>query len=128
MPAVAETYGIENIEDPKQNVKGGILLLNALNDRFIKSIPDSTERIKFVLAAYNIGLGHVYDAQRLAKKYGKNPLVWENNVDIYLQNKSEEKYFKDEVVRFGYCRGEEATDFVRNVTNNYNQYKNVIDY
>jgi membrane-bound lytic murein transglycosylase F len=128
MPVVAENYGIENIEDPRQNVKGGILLLNSLNDRFMESIPDSAQRIKFVLAAYNIGLGHVYDAQRLAKKYGKNPQIWENNVDFYLQNKSNEKYFKDEVVRFGYCRGEEATNFVRNVTNNYNQYKNVIDY
>jgi membrane-bound lytic murein transglycosylase F len=128
MPVVAETYGIENIEDPRENVKGGIMLLNALNNRFIKSIPDSTNRIKFVLAAYNIGLGHVYDAQRLAKKYGKNPKVWDNNVDVYLRNKSNEKYFKDEVVRFGYCRGEEATNFVRNVSNNYKQYKNVIAY
>jgi membrane-bound lytic murein transglycosylase F len=81
-----------------------------------------------VLAAYNIGLGHVNDAQRLAKKYGKDPHVWEGNVDVYLRNKMEEQYFKDEVVRFGYCRGEEATNFVRNVTNNYKQYKNVIDY
>ena len=128
MPVVAENFGLQNIEDPRENVKGGILLLNALNDRFIKSIPDSTNRIKFVLAAYNIGLGHVYDAQRLAEKYGKNPSVWDNNVDIYLRNKSIEKYFKDDVVRFGYCRGEEATNFVRNVTNNYKQYKNVIAY
>jgi membrane-bound lytic murein transglycosylase F len=128
MPATAEAFGVENIEDPKQNVKGGVLLLNSLNNQFIKSIPDSTQRIKFVLAAYNIGLGHVNDAQRLAKKYGKNPLVWDGNVDIYLQNKMEEEFFKDEVVRFGYCRGEEATNFVRNVTNNYKQYKNVIDY
>lgn len=128
MPATAEAFGIENIENPQQNIKGGILLLNSLNNQFVKSIPDSTQRVKFVLAAYNIGLGHVNDAQRLAAKYGKNPLVWDNNVDIYLQNKSEEKYFKDEVVRFGYCRGEEATNFVRNVTNNYKQYKNVIAY
>lgn len=128
MPVVAETYGIENIEDPRENVKGGIMLLNALNNRFLNSIPDSTNRIKFVLAAYNIGLGHVYDAQRLAEKYGKNPKVWENNVDFYLRNKSQEKYFKDDVVRFGYCRGSEATNFVQRVTNNYKQYKNVIDY
>jgi membrane-bound lytic murein transglycosylase F len=127
MPATAEAFGVENIENPKQNVKGGILLLNSLNNQFIKNIPDSTERVKFVLAAYNIGLGHVNDAQRLAKKYGLNPLVWENNVEIYLQNKAEEKYFKDEVVRWGYCRGEEATNFVRNVTNNYNQYLNIIE-
>jgi len=126
MPATAEAFGVENIENPKQNVKGGILLLNSLNNQFLKVIPDSTERVKFVLAAYNIGLGHVNDAQRLAKKYGRNPLVWEDNVDFYLQGKSEEEYFKDEVVRWGYCRGEEATNFVRNVTNNYNQYLNII--
>jgi membrane-bound lytic murein transglycosylase F len=128
MPATAEAFGVEDIEDPRQNIKGGVLLLNSLNNQFVKSIPDSTQRIKFVLAAYNIGLGHVNDAQRLAKKYGKDPHVWEGNVDVYLRNKMEEQYFKDEVVRFGYCRGEEATNFVRNVTNNYKQYKNVIDY
>jgi membrane-bound lytic murein transglycosylase F len=127
MPATAEAFGVENIENPNQNVKGGILLLNSLNNQFLKVIPDSTERVKFVLAAYNIGLGHVNDAQRLAKKYGMNPLVWDNNVELYLQNKSEEKYFKDEVVRWGYCRGEEATNFVKKVTNNYRQYMNVID-
>lgn len=127
MPATAEAFGVENIENPKQNVKGGILLLNSLNNQFLKNIPDSTQRVKFVLAAYNIGLGHVNDAQRLAEKYGKNPLIWENNVEIYLQHKAEEKYFKDEVVRWGYCRGEEATKFVRNVTNNYRQYVNIID-
>lgn len=127
MPATAEAFGVDNIENPKQNVKGGILLLNSLNNQFLKNIPDSTQRVKFVLAAYNIGLGHVNDAQRLAEKYGKNPLIWENNVEIYLQHKAEEKYFKDEVVRWGYCRGEEATKFVRNVTNNYRQYVNIID-
>ena len=127
MPATAEAFGVDNIENPKQNVKGGILLLNSLNNQFLKNIPDSTQRVKFVLAAYNIGLGHVNDAQRLAEKYGKNPLIWENNVEIYLQYKAEEKYFKDEVVRWGYCRGEEATKFVRNVTNNYRQYINIID-
>lgn len=128
MPATAEAYGVENIENPQQNVKGGILLLNGLNNQFIKNIPDSIQRVKFVLAAYNIGLGHVIDAQRLAEKYGKNPLIWEQNVEIFLEHKMEEKYFKDEVVRWGYCRGEEATKFVRNVTNNYNQYLNVIEY
>lgn len=128
MPATAEAYGVYNIENPQQNVKGGILLLNALNNQFVKNIPDSIQRVKFVLAAYNIGLGHVNDAQRLAEKYGKNPLIWEQNVEIFLEHKMEEKYFKDEVVRWGYCRGEEATKFVRNVTNNYNQYLNVIEY
>ncbi len=126
MPATARSLGVENYKNPKQNVKGGILLLNWLNNQFVESIPDSTERIKFVLASYNIGLGHVKDAQRLAKKYGKNSLVWENNVDFFLRNKSAEKYYKDPVVRWGYCRGKEAYEYVNKILTNYHHYLNVI--
>ncbi len=126
MPSTAESLGIDNYKKPKQNIKGGVLLLNWLNDQFLESIPDSTERIKFVLAAYNIGLGHVKDAQRLARKYGKDGTVWENNVDFFLRNKSAEKYYKDPVVRWGYCRGKEAYNYVNNVITNYKHYRNVI--
>lgn len=126
MPSTAEAFGITDIANPEQNIKAGVLLLNSLNQQFIESVPDSAERVKFVLAAYNIGLGHVNDAQRLAGKYNKNPNLWEDNVDVYLQNKSEEKYFKDAVVRWGYCRGDEAVRFVENVTSLYLNYQNVI--
>ncbi len=34
-------------------------------------MPDDAERIKFILAAYNSGIAHIYDAIALAKKYGK---------------------------------------------------------
>ena len=126
MPSTAEAFGITDIGNPKQNIKAGVLLLNSLNKQFVEAIPDSTERVRFVLAAYNIGLGHVTDAQRLAEKYGKKPNVWQDNVETYLQYKSEEKYFKDAVVRWGYCRGDEATRFVANVTSLYRNYQNVI--
>lgn len=126
MPSTAEAFGITDIGDPEQNIRAGVLLLNSLNQQFKANIPDSTERVKFVLAAYNIGLGHVTDAQRLAGKYGMKPDLWDNNVEIYLQNKSEEKYFKDAVVRWGYCRGDEAVRFVSNVTSLYRNYQNVI--
>jgi membrane-bound lytic murein transglycosylase F len=126
MPATAEILGVEDIFDPRQNIEGGILLLNWLDEQLNTAIPDSSERIKFVLAAYNIGLGHVKDAQRLAKKNGKNSQVWENNVDYYLRNKSSETYFKDPVVKWGYARGEEAFNFVNRVIGNYEHYRNLI--
>ena len=126
MPSTAHSLGVDDYKNPKQNIKGGILLLNWLNEQFLESIPDSTERIKFVLASYNIGLGHVKDAQRLAKKYEKNNHVWENNVDFFLRNKSAEKYYKDPVVRWGYCRGTEAYEYVNKVITNYHHYVNVI--
>lgn len=126
MPATAERMGVKNYKDPAQNIEGGILMLNWLNKRFIESIPDSAQRIRFVLASYNIGLGHVLDAQRLAEKYGKDRNIWDDNVDYYLLNKSMKKYYKDSVVHYGYCRGEHAYNYVNRVVTNYNHYLNVI--
>ncbi len=126
MPKTARALGVQDLKDPRENIRGGILMLNWLEERFETSIPDSIERMNFILAAYNIGLGHVKDARRLAKKYGKDNNVWENNVDFYLLNKSVRKYFQDPVVRWGYARGEEAYNYVEKVTRNYEHYLNVI--
>jgi membrane-bound lytic murein transglycosylase F len=126
MPNTAEGLGIEDYRDPVQNIEGGILLMNWIDKQLVETVPDSTQRIKFVLAAYNIGLGHVKDAQRLAEKYGKDKLIWDDNVDYFLLNKSAERYFKDPVCRFGYCRGEEAYNYVKKVLVNYDHYLNVI--
>ncbi len=126
LPTTAEAFGIENYHDPLQNIRAGLLFLNWIDKQFVESIPDSAERAKFVLAAYNIGLGHVKDAQRLAEKYGKNDTIWENNVDYFLENKSNKKYYTDSVVYYGYCRGLEATNYVQRVTHNYDHYLNVI--
>lgn len=126
MPESADLFHINDYEEPAQNIKVGVKLLKWLDDSFAKEIPDSTERIKFVLAAYNVGLGHVRDAQRLAKKYGKDPTKWEGNVDYFLLNKSASKFYKDPVVHWGYCRGEEPYNYVINVLETYQHYKNII--
>jgi membrane-bound lytic murein transglycosylase F len=87
-------------------------------------IEDADERIKFVLASYNVGIGHVLDAMSLADKYGKDPKIWENNVDYYLLHKSEPKYYNDPVVKFGYCRGEEPYHYVTEILERYEHYMN----
>jgi membrane-bound lytic murein transglycosylase F len=125
MPNTAEAFGIENYKEPDQNIKAGVLFLNWLNNQLDDSINDSTERVNFILAAYNVGLGHVDDARRLTRKYGKNPDVWKDNVEEFLLKKSVAKYYQDSVVQWGYCRGEEATNYVKQVNENFNHYLNV---
>ena len=125
MPNTAKSLGVKNYKDPKQNIEGGILMLNWLNKRFSETIPDSAQRIRFVLASYNIGLGHVLDAQRLADKYGKDRHTWDDNVDYFLLNKSKKKFYKDSVVHYGYCQGEQAYNYVNKIITNYNHYLNV---
>ncbi|PIF06231.1 MAG: lytic transglycosylase F [Draconibacterium sp.] len=126
LPSTAESLGVENYELPDQNIKAGLLYLNWLDRQLLEAVPDSTERINFILAAYNIGLGHVEDACRLAEKYGKDMQKWEGNVDEYLAKKSMSVYYKDSVVRAGYCRGEDAVKYVEKVKNLYKHYVNAI--
>ncbi|PWD97975.1 MltF family protein [Marinilabilia rubra] len=127
MPSTAGRFGVTNPEEPRQNIRGGIELLQWLDERLKNRITDPRERIKFVLASYNVGLGHVLDAMNLAEKYGEDPYKWEDNVAYYLLHKSEPKYYNDPVVKYGYCRGEEPFHYVTEILERYDHYKNVME-
>ncbi len=126
MPNTAERFGVDSLASPNANIQAGVRFLKWLDSQ-LSDIKDSTERLKFVLAAYNVGLGHVLDARRLAKKNGENPDVWSGNVDYYLLNKSKPKYYKDPVVKYGYCRGDETYDYVSEIIHRYEHYKNLVN-
>ena len=125
-PESADMFKIQDYKNPRGNILVGVSLLKWLDEHFKIEVPDSTERIKFTLAAYNVGLGHVQDAQRLAEKYDRIPIVWEDNVDFFLLNKSAAKYYRDPVAKYGYCRGDESYEFVMKVLDTYSHYLNVI--
>lgn len=123
MPVVMEKYGIGYDATIEEQLDAGGQLLKDLNNCLENKVTDSLERLKFVLAAYNSGLGHVYDAQRLAVKYGKYPDVWDNNVDYFILNKSKKQYYNDTCCKAGYLRGTETYRFVEEVLDRYYQYQ-----
>ena len=125
MPVVMERYEIDYDATPEEQLEAGGKLLTFLDESLQNKVADSTERVKFVLAAYNSGLGHVYDAQRLAVKYGKYPDVWDNNVDYFILNKSKKQYYNDTCCKAGYLRGSETFRFVEEVLDRYNQYQSM---
>ena len=73
IPETAEQYNVSDYFRPDSNVYTGVEYLRYLDRFFAAQNIDSTERVKFTLAAYNAGAGHVLDAMRLAEKYGKIP-------------------------------------------------------
>ena len=81
------------------------------------------DRIKFILAAYNAGSGHVTDAMALARKFELNPRVWEDNVAQAMLWEMDPEYYNDSVCNYGYCRGTEPVDYVVKVLNRYEYYK-----
>ena len=87
---------------------------------------DEDQKIKFILASYNVGYGHITDARNLAEKFGKDPNRWEDNVDYYLLNKSNPKFYRDEIVKYGYCRGTEPYKYVYAILDRYDHYKNIV--
>jgi membrane-bound lytic murein transglycosylase F len=123
MPETAEQFGAANPDDPKQNIRAGVGYLKYLDKYWSKEITDSNERLKFVLASYNVGLSHVIDARNLTVKYKRSSVLWNDNVEYYLLKKSDPTYYRDPMAPAGYCKCEEPVNYVKNVLERYEEYK-----
>ncbi|MCM1356478.1 MAG: transporter substrate-binding domain-containing protein [Staphylococcus sp.] len=123
MPKTAKGYGqtAKSVMKNDVAIETALKLLRDLDKQLANKVPDEKERKKFVIAAYNSGIAHVYDAINLARKYGLNPQKWDNNVARAILWKSNPKYYRDPVVKYGYSRGRETYDYVNRVYNFYNK-------
>jgi membrane-bound lytic murein transglycosylase F len=126
MPVTVERFGVSNPNDPVESLKGGVKYLQYLDKFWMERVPETNERIKFILASYNIGQGHVEDAWRLTLKYRKNTQSWQE-VSNFLNLKSDPKYYRDAVVKSGYAKGHIAVNYVRDVLALFQSYKALVD-
>ncbi|HNG08244.1 MAG TPA: transglycosylase SLT domain-containing protein [Chitinophagales bacterium] len=127
MPGTARQMGLHTgLYQPEQNIQAGTKYLQYL-EQFWKEVPDFTQRIKFILASYNAGVGHIQDAARLAKKYGYSETEWDGNVEYFILYKSNPRFYNDRVVKYGYARGSETFNYVRNIIKKYFYYTDNIN-
>jgi membrane-bound lytic murein transglycosylase F len=126
MPSTAESMGINQNSPINEQIIAGARYINYLDKLVPESVTSHQDRVKFILAGYNIGFGHVQDAIRLAEKYNRNPNVWDGNVEYFLLHKSNPKFYEDEVVRNGYCTGYQPVNYVNEIIERYEHYRNVI--
>jgi membrane-bound lytic murein transglycosylase F len=79
MPLTSEELGrhleIDDMTLPMNNIHGGMFYLKKLYDLF--EGVDQADRIKLTLAAYNAGVGRIYDAQDLAAYLNDDPTKWQ---------------------------------------------------
>ena len=123
LPSTADAMGVPSDKrfDPEQNIAASARYIRKVSQSF-SDIKDSDERIRFTLAAYNGGIGHVQDAQTLARKNGHNHQVWQE-VAPYILHLSEPRYYRDPDVVNGYMRGSETEAYVRLIMSRWNQYR-----
>ena len=124
MPATAKQYKLDLRSSEEAQIRAGVKFIKSIYKALPDSIPED-EQVYFALASYNIGLGHVLDARRLARKYGADPNIWYGNVETYMMLKSNPRYYRDPASRNGYARGREAVEFVREIDERYMHYVNL---
>lgn len=107
----AREVGIQSRLDPEQSILGGARYLARLRKRLPNSI-EEPDRTWIALAAYNVGLGHIHDARRLAEIEGKNPDLWHDLKEV-LPLLSQKKYYSK--LKYGYARGREPVRYVRHI-------------
>lgn len=125
MPVTARDYGVSarQLDDPETSIRTAVRYLGDLDKWLASRIPDPTERQKFIFAAYNAGVAHVYDAIALAGKYKMSPTKWTGNVEKAILMKMNPRYYRDPVVKYGYSRGRETFDYVRRIYAFYDKAK-----
>jgi membrane-bound lytic murein transglycosylase F len=131
MPATGVEVGraleIDVLAHPKNNIHGGIYYLRQLYGYFEGAEP--TERLKLTLAAYNAGVGRIYDAQDVAAYLHEDPNTWEAVQDAlpllskryYTLHQSVWRDGKPRVGWFGSAK--ETVAYVNKVMDSYEEYR-----
>lgn len=123
MPRTARELRV-NPRDARGSIEAACRYLWKIDQQW-QSIENQDERLKFILASYNVGIGHVQDAVRLAKKYGDNAWKW-NNVAYWLIRKSKRAVYNDPVVKHGYARGTEPVTYVDQILSRWENYREFV--
>lgn len=110
------------LADPELNIELGVKHFAYLY-RLYRFLDDDA-RLKFALAAYNCGQGHLDDARILCMNRGRDPNDWENVQEALLQLRQPEYHRQ---VRYGFVRGQETVRYVDRVLQRYELFKKILD-
>lgn len=119
MPNTSLLMGVDPEGGLTAHIQGASRYLGRLDRIWRRSISSPAQRLKFVLASYNAGPGHVKDAQRLAKLLGLDPERWDGNVERAIVLLNRPRYFTLPIAKHAYCRGHDTYWYVRDVVRLY---------
>lgn len=124
MPRTAKELKIDNVVEPENGIQAGVKLMSRYASRFNDSAVKEKDRIRFALAAYNAGPGHVIDARRIARDLKLNPNKWFGNVEKAMLLLSKPEHAKR--AKHGYCRCEEPVKYVSEIQSRYDGYAKLV--
>ncbi len=123
LPSTSKELGCDHPERPPCAIDAASRFLGKLMKRY----PDLAlkDRVRFSLAAYNVGPAHLDDARELAEKQGLNRNRWFGNVEKAMLLLSKPKYYSQ--VKHGFARGDEPVKYVSEIQTRYDNYVQLAD-
>lgn len=119
MPRTAKQVGVTNLTKPENGLRAGLKYMAWIDVQLADDLPADV-KIWFTLAAYNAGLGHLKDAQNLARKEGLDPNRWFGHVEKAFLLLSKPRYHKHS--QYGYVRGIEPVTYIKRIQVLYELY------
>jgi len=111
----AKRMNVDNRLSEEGSIRGGTQYFSEMRDRINEEVTDP-DRHWMALAAYNVGLYHLKDAQRITASLGKDPNKW-SDVKHSLPLLAKRKWYKK--TKHGYARGWEPVQYVENIRSYY---------
>lgn len=118
MPAAAADVGELRFQEPEANVRAGVRYLQRLVREYATA--SERDRLALMLAAYNMGMGHVRDAQALARHFGYDPQRWDGAMDVMVSLLEEPQIAAE--LRHGFAQGRGVVAYVERVLSRYASY------
>ena len=119
LPRTAQSLGFTKLTDPEECTHAGIAYLAELMGQLEPDLA-LQQRVRFALAAYNVGLGHLSDARRLASEEGLDKNRWFGSVEKAMLELQKPANYRR--ARYGYARGSEPVRYVSQIQTRYEQY------
>jgi peptidoglycan lytic transglycosylase F len=118
----ARDVGEEEYREPEANIRTGVRYLDRLFEIFSQA--RGRNRMALVLAAYNMGPGHVQDAQSLATRFGYDPQMWDGSLEAILPLLEQPQFY--EQLPNGYAQGRQTVGYVRRVLQRYDHLRRAL--
>ena len=120
LPSTAKELGCDDPAEPRAAIGAAAHFLGRLMKHYQAPEVALKDRVRFALAAYNIGPAHLDDARTLAQRQGLDSTRWFGNVEKAMLMLSRPKYYQ--TVSHGFARGDDAVRYVSEIQTRYDNY------
>lgn len=121
-PIAAREVGEPEFREPEANIRTGIRYLERLQRDYRQA--RDRDRLALMLAAYNMGPGHLQDAQALARRFGYDPFRWDGAMDVMV-SLLEEPHIAGHLPN-GVAQGRSVVGYVDRVLRRYASYRRTL--